>query len=116
MNNNNNNNIRATLNYILVVATVVMCIIKYIGGYNIPAIIVFAPVIAITVINLFKLIFIVLPVLIVKMGTEHKATKKWRNNFYSSSACGKRIYWNPKTKEMEGVEPMPEYNKWKDEE
>lgn len=116
MNNNNNNNIRATFNYILVVATVVMCIIKYIGGYNIPAIIVFAPVIAITAINLFKLIFIVLPVLIVKMGTEHKATKKWRNNFYSSSACGKRIYWNPKTKEMEGVEPMPEYNKWKDEE
>ena len=114
MNNNNNNNIRATFNYILVVATVVMCIIKYIGGYNIPAIIVFAPVIAITVINLFKLIFIVLPVLIVKMGTKHKATKEWRNNFYSSSVCGKRIYWNPKTKEMEGVEPMPEYEKWKD--
>ncbi len=116
MNNNNNNNIRATFNYILVVAIVVMCIIKYIGGYNIPAIIVFAPVIAITVVDLFTLIFIVLPVLIVKMGAEHKATKKWRNNFYSPSVCGKRIYWNPETKEMEGVEPMPEYDKWKDEE
>lgn len=114
MNNNNNNNIRAIFNYILVVATVVMCIIKYIGGYDIPAIIVFAPVIAITVVNLFTLIFIVLPVLIVKMETKHKATKELRNILYSSNVYGKRIYWNPKTKEMEGVEPMPEYEKWKD--
>lgn len=116
MNNNNYCNIKATLNYILVVATIVMCVIKYIGGYNIPPIIVFAPVIAIIVIDLFTLIFIVLPVLIVKMGAEHKATKKWRNNFYSLPVCGKRIYWNSETKEMEGVEPMPEYDKWKDEE
>lgn len=112
----NNNNIRAIFNYILGVATVIMCIIKYIGGYNIPPIIVFAPVIAIIVIDLLTLFFIVLPVLIVKMGAEHKATKEWRNIFYSLPVCGKRIYWNPETKEMEGVEPMPEYDKWKDEE
>ena len=116
MNNNNYCNIKATLNYILVVATIVMCVLKYIGSYNIPEIIVFAPVIAIIIIDLFTLVFVVLPVLIVKMGAEHKATKEWRNNFYSPRVCGKRIYWNLETKEMEGVEPMPEYDKWKDEE
>lgn len=116
MNNNNYYNIKHTLNYILVVATIVMCVIKYIGGYNIPEIIVFAPVIAIIIMDLFTFVFVVIPILIVKMGAEHKATKEWRNNFYSPPVCGKRIYWNPETKEMEGVEPMPEYDKWKDEE
>lgn len=87
----NNNNIRAIFNYILGVATVIMCIIKYIGGYNIPSIIVFAPVIAIIVIDLFTLIFIVLPVLIVKIGAEHKATKEWRNNFYSPRVWQKNL-------------------------
>ena len=116
MNNNNYCNIKATLNYILVVATIVMCVIKYIGGYNIPETIVFAPVIAIIIMDLFTFVFIVIPVLIVEMGAEHKATKEWRNNFYSPPVCGKRIYWNPETKEMEGVEPTPEYDKWKNEE
>ena len=66
MNNNNYYNIKATLNYILVVATIVMCVIKYIGGYNIPEIIVFAPVIAIIIMDLFTFVFVVIPVLIVK--------------------------------------------------
>lgn len=91
MNNNNYCNIKATLNYILVVATIVMCVIKYIGSYNIPKIIVFAPVIAIIIIDLFTLVFVVLPVLIVKMGAEHKATKEWRNNFYSPRVWQKNL-------------------------
>lgn len=91
MNNNNYCNIKATLNYILVVATIVMCVIKYIGSYNIPEIIVFAPVIAIITIDLFTLVFVVLPALIVKMSIEHKATKEWRNNFYSPRVWQKNL-------------------------
>lgn len=116
MNNNNYYNIKASFNYILIVATIVMCVIKYIGGYNIPKIIVFAPVIATIIMDLFTLVFVVLPVSIIKMGAEHKETKNWRNFVNSVDNNRSKIYWNPETKQMEGVEPMSEYDKWKDEE
>ena len=45
----------------------------------------------------------------------HEESKIYHNS-HSHYENAYKIYWNPKTKEMEGVEPMPEYDKWKDEE
>lgn len=118
MNNKNNNSfipIYSAVDTILIAATIVMAILKYNAGYDIPTIIVFTPLIAIAIIFGIRLGIALIALGVITFMDIHEGSKRYHNSHerYESSP---KIYWNPETKEMEGVEPMPEYDKWKDEE
>lgn len=115
MNNNNNTSIYSVLDTILVMATIIMAILKYKAGYNIPTIVVFAPLIAIAILFGIHLITLLITMVVITLVDLHKENKRW-HSFNRPFESSRRLYWNPETKEMEGVEPMPEYDKWKDEE
>lgn len=115
MNNNNNTSINSVLETLLVMATIIMAILKYIAGYDIPTIVVFTPLIAMAILFGINLVILVITLIVITIIDNHEASKRWRS-FNRPFENAHRIYWNPKTKEMEGVEPMPEYDKWKDEE
>lgn len=117
MNNNNNNNtsIYSTINAILITATIVMAILKYKAGYDIPTTVVFIPLITMAILFGIRLITTIITVVVITFMDTHEANKRW-HSFYHPFESSRRLYWNPETKEMEGVEPMPEYDKWKDEE
>ena len=116
---NNNNKcyvpIYGAVNIILIAATITMAILKYIVGYDIPTIIVFTPLIAIAIIFGIRLGIALIALGVITFMDIHEGSKRYHNShkLYESAP---KIYWNPETKEMEGVEPMPEYDKWKDEE
>lgn len=117
MNNNNNNNtsIYSTINAILITATIVMAILKYKAGYDIPTTVVFAPLIVIAILFGVRLVTAIIAVVVITLVDLHQENKRW-HSFIHPVESSHRLYWNPETKEMEGVEPMPEYDKWKDEE
>lgn len=117
MNNKNNNSyisIYSTVDTILIAATIVMAILKYNVGYNIPTTVVFTPLIVIAILFGIRLVTAILAWVVITLIDNHEANKRW-HNFYHPFESSHKIYWNPETKEMEGVEPMPEYDKWKDE-
>ena len=107
--------IYSDIDTILIVATIIMAILKYKAGYNIPAIVVFAPLIAIAILFGIHLIILLIAMVVITLVDLHQENKRW-HSFNHPFESSRRIYWNPETKEMEGVEPMPEYDKWKDEE
>lgn len=119
MNNNNNNNnntsIYSVIDTILVMATIVMAILKYKAGYDIPTTVVFTPLIAIAILFGIRLVTAIIAVVIFTLVDIHESNKRYHNSYHPFESSHK-IYWNPETKEMEGVEPMLEYDKWKDEE
>lgn len=115
MNNNNNTSINSVLETLLVMATIIMAILKYIAGYDIPTIVVFTPLIAMAIIFGIRLVTAILALVVITVMDIHEGSKRY-HDIHSRYENAHRIYWNPKTKEMEGVEPMPEYDKWKDEE
>ena len=117
MNNNNNNNtsIYSVVDTILIAATITMAILKYNAGYDIPTIIVFTPLIAIAIIFGIRLGIALIVLGVITFMDIHEGSKRYHNSHKRYESAHK-IYWNPETKEMEGVEPMPEYDKWKDEE
>lgn len=114
-NNNNKTSIYSTINAILITATIVMAILKYKAGYNIPITVVFAPLIAIAILFGIHLITLLIAMVVITLVDLHQENKRW-HNFNRPFESSHKIYWNPETKQMEGVEPMPEYDKWKDEE
>lgn len=118
MNNKNNNSyipIYSTVDTILIAATIVMAILKYNVGYNIPTTVVFTPLIAIAILFGIRLITVIIAWVVITLMDIHEESKIYHNSHERYESAPK-IYWNPETKEMEGVEPMPEYDKWKDEE
>ena len=116
MNNNNNNNISiySVIDTILIIATIVMAILKYKAGYDIPAIIVFTPLIVIAILFGIRLVTAIITVVVITLMDIHESNKRYHNSYHRFESSH-RICWNPETKEMEGVELMPEYDKWKDE-
>ena len=118
MNNKNNNSyipIYSAVDTILIAATIVMAILKYNAGYDIPTIIVFTPLIAIAIIFGVCLGISLIALWVITFMDIHEGSKRYHNSHKRYESAPK-IYWNPETKEMEGAEPMPEYDKWKDEE
>lgn len=115
MNNNNNTSINSVLETLLVMATIIMAILKYIAGYDIPTIVVFTPLIAMAILFGINLVILVITLIVITIIDNHEENKRW-HSFNHPFESSRRLYWNPETKEMEGVEPMPEYDKWKDEE
>lgn len=115
MNNNNNTSINSVLETLLVMATIIMAILKYIAGYDIPTIVVFTPLIAMAILFGINLVILVITLIVITIIDNHEASKRW-HSFNRPFESSHRLYWNPETKQMEGVEPMPEYDKWKDEE
>lgn len=115
MNNNNNTSINSVLETLLVMATIIMAILKYIAGYDIPTIVVFTPLIAMAILFGINLVILVITLIVITIIDNHEASKRW-HSFNRPFESSRRLYWNPETKQMEGVEPMPEYDKWKDEE
>lgn len=118
MNNKNNNSyisIYSDIDTILIVATIIMAILKYKAGYDIPTIIVFTPLIAMAIIFGIRLVSAILALVVITVMDIHEGSKTYHNS-HARYENAPKIYWNPETKEMEGVEPMPEYDKWKDEE
>ena len=118
MNNKNNNSyipIYSAVDTILIAATITMAILKYKAGYDIPTIIVFTPLIAIAIIFGIRLGIALIALGVITFMDIHEGSKRYHNSHERYESAPK-IYWNPETKEMEGVEPMPEYDKWKDEE
>lgn len=114
-NNNNKTSIFGVINYALLIATIVMAILKYIAGYDIPIIVVFTPLIAMAILFGINLVILVITLIVITIIDNHEANKRW-HDFNRPFESSRRLYWNPETKEMEGVEPMPKYDKWKDEE
>lgn len=114
-NNNNNTSIYGIIDTILIMATIIMAILKYIAGYDIPTIVVFTPLIAIAILFGVHLVTLLIAMIVIAVVDNHEANKRW-HNFNRPFESSHKIYWNPETKQMEGVEPMPEYDKWKDEE
>ena len=117
MNNNNNNNtsIYSVVDTILIAATITMSILKYNAGYDIPTIVVFTPLIVMAILFGIKLITAIIALVVITFMDIHKGSKRY-HDIHERYESAPKIYWNPETKEMEGVEPMPEYDKWKDEE
>lgn len=118
MNNKNNNSyisIYSAVDTILVAATITMAILKYNAGYDIPTIVVFTPLIVMAILFGIKLITAILAWVVITLMDIHEESKIYHNS-HDRYESAPKIYWNPETKEMEGVEPMPEYDKWKDEE
>ena len=118
MNNKNNNSyipIYSAVDTILVAATITMAILKYNAGYDIPTIVVFTPLIVMAILFGIKLITAIIALGVITFMDIHEGSKRYHNSHKRYESAPK-IYWNPETKEMEGVEPMPEYDKWKDEE
>lgn len=118
MNNKNNNSyipIYSAVDTILIAATITMAILKYNAGYDIPTIIVFTPLIVMAILFGIKLIIAIIALVVITLMDIHEGSKRYHNSHERYESAPK-IYWNPETKEMEGVEPMPEYDKWKDEE
>lgn len=117
MNNNNNDNtsIYSTINSFLITVTIVMAILKYKAGYDIPTIVVFIPLIVMAILFGVRIVTAIIAVVVITIIDNHEANKRW-HSFIHPVESSHRLYWNPETKEMEGVEPMPEYDKWKDEE
>lgn len=119
MNNNNNNNsyisIYSAVDTILIAATITMAILKYNAGYDIPTIVVFTPLIVMAILFGIKLVAVILAWVVITFMDIHEESKIYHNS-HARYENAHKIYWNPETKEMEGVEPMPEYDKWKDEE
>ena len=118
MNNKNNSSyisIYSDIDTILIAATIIMAILKYKTGYDIPTIIVFTPLIVIAIIFGIRLVTAILALVVITVMDIHEGSKRY-HDIHSRYENAHRIYWNPETKEMEGVEPMPEYDKWKDEE
>lgn len=118
MNNKNNNSyipIYSAVDTILVAATITMAILKYNAGYDIPTIVVFTPLIVMAILFGIKLITAIIALGVITFMDIHEGSKRYHNSHERYESAPK-IYWNPETKEMEGVEPMPEYDKWKDEE
>ena len=118
MNNKNNNSyipIYSAVDTILIAATIVMAILKYNAGYDIPTIIVFTPLIAIAIIFGIRLGIALIALGVITLMDIQEESKIYHNSHERYESAPK-IYWNPETKEMEGVEPMPKYDKWKDEE
>lgn len=107
--------IYSDIDTILVVATIIMAILKYKAGYDIPTIIVFTPLIAIAIIFGIRLVAALLALVVITLMDIHEGSKRY-HDIHARYENAPKIYWNPETKEMEGVEPMPEYDKWKDEE
>ena len=117
MNNKNNSSyisIYSDIDTILVAATIVMAILKYNVGYNIPTIVVFTPLIAIAILFGIRLITAIIAWVVITVMDIHEGSKRY-HDIHARYENAPKIYWNPETKEMEGVEPMPEYDKWKDE-
>ena len=114
-NNNNNTSIYSAISVILITATIVMAILKYKAGYDIPTTVVFTPLIVIAILFGIKIITAIIALVVITFMDIHEGSKIYHNS-HARYENAPKIYWNPKTKEMEGVEPMPEYNKWKDEE
>lgn len=114
-NNNNKTSIFGEVDYALLMATIIMVILKYVAGYDIPTIIVFAPLIAIAVMFVIQLITVIFAAGIIYLVDLHEENKRW-HSFNRPFENAPKLHWNPETKKMEGVEPMPEYDKWKDEE
>lgn len=114
-NNNNKTSIFGVVDYALLIATIIMVILKYVAGNDIPTIVVFTPLIAIVIMFAIQLITVIFAAGIMYLIDLHQENKRW-HNFNRPFESSHKIYWNPETKEMEGVEPMPEYDKWKDEE
>ena len=117
MNNKNNNSyisFYSTVDTILIAATIVMAILKYKVGYDIPTIIVFTPLIVIAILFGIRLVTAILAWVFITLIDIHEESKSYHNS-HDRYESAPKIYWNPETKEMEGVEPMPEYDKWKDE-
>lgn len=118
MNNKNNNSyisIYSAVDTILIAATITMAILKYNAGYDIPTIVVFTPLIVMAILFGIRLVTNIIAVMVFTIMDIHEESKRY-HNFHHRFESSHKIYWNPKTKEMEGVEPMPEYDKWKDEE
>lgn len=118
MNNKNNNSyipIYSAVDTILIAATITMAILKYNAGYDIPTIVVFTPLIVIAILFGIKLITAIIALVVITFMDIHKESKIYHNSHERYESAPK-IYWNPETKEMEGVEPVPEYDKWKDKE
>ena len=118
MNNKNNNSyipIYSAVDTILIAATITMAILKYNAGYDIPTIVVFTPLIVMALLFGIKLITAIIALVVITFMDIHEESKIYHNSHERYESAPK-IYWNPETKEMEGVEPMPEYDKWKDEE
>lgn len=114
-NNNNKTSIFGVVNYVLLMATIVMVILKYIAGYDIPTIVVFTPLITMAILFGINLVILVITLIVITIIDNHESNKRW-HSFNHPFESSHRLYWNPETKEMEGIEPMPEYDKWKDEE
>lgn len=118
MNNKNNSSyisIYSNIDTILIAATIIMAILKYKAGYDIPTIIVFTPLIVMAILFGIKLITFILALVVITVMDIHEGSKTYHNS-HARYENAPKIYWNPETKEMEGVEPMPEYDKWKNEE
>lgn len=118
MNNKNNNSyisIYSAVDTILIAATITMAILKYNAGYDIPTIVVFTPLIVMAILFGIKLITAILALVVITFMDIHEESKRY-HDIHARYENAPKIYWNPETKEMEGVEPMPEYDKWKDEE
>lgn len=118
MNNKNNNSyisIYSAVDTILIAATITMAILKYNAEYDIPTIVVFTPLIVMAILFGIKLVVVILAWVVITFMDIHEESKIYHNSRARYENAHK-IYWNPETKEMEGVEPMPEYDKWKDEE
>lgn len=114
-NNNNKTSIYSTINAILITATIIMAILKYKAGYDIPTTVVFMPLIVIAILFGVRLVTAIIAVVVITLVDLHQENKRW-HSFNHPFESSRRLYWNSETKEMEGVEPMPEYDKWKDEE
>lgn len=117
MNNKNNNSyisIYSAVDTILVAATITMAILKYNAGYDIPTIVVFTPLIVMAILFGIRLVTAILALVVITVMDIHEGSKRY-HDIHSRYENAHRIYWNPETKEIEGVEPMPEYDKWKDE-
>ena len=112
-NNNNNTSIYSAISVILITATIVMAILKYKAGYDIPTTVVFTPLIVIAILFGIKIITAIIALVVITFMDIHEGSKIYHNS-HARYENAPKIYWNPKTKEMEGVEPMPEYEKWKD--
>lgn len=107
--------IYSAVDTILIAATITMAILKYNAGYDIPTTVVFVPLIAMAILFGIRLIITIITVVVITLVNLHQENKRW-HSFNHPFESAPKIHWNPETKEMEGVEPMPEYDKWKDEE
>lgn len=115
MNNSNKTSIFEVINYALLMTTIIMAILKYAAGKDIPTIVVFTPLIAVVIVFAIQLTIAVFTMIILYLVDSHEKNKRW-HEFNRPIENAPKLYWNPETKEMEGVEPMPEFDKWKDEE